>query len=125
MAPAEDGRSARTEWSVRRRLQEVTLLELVPRTGRQHQLRAHLAAIGHPILGDKLYLGGDGLFVSSLVRALTPAEIASLGMERQALHAWQLELEHPLEGRPLRLEAPLWPDMERRIAAAEPACCVR
>ena len=71
-----------TRWRVRARFEPAgqegrlatghALLELHPETGRQHQLRAHLA-IGHPILGDKLYLGGDDLFLASLERALTAA----------------------------------------------------
>lgn len=80
------------------------LLELRPETGRQHQLRAHLAAIGHPILGDKLYLGGDELFLASLERALRAEEVAALGgSERLALHAWRLALRHPATGERLEI----------------------
>jgi 23S rRNA-/tRNA-specific pseudouridylate synthase len=83
------------------------LLELRPETGRQHQLRAHLAAIGHPILGDKLYLGGDDLFLASLDRELHPGELAALGgSDRLALHAWSLLLRHPDSGNELAIEAP-------------------
>ena len=83
------------------------LLELHPETGRQHQLRAHLAAIGHPILGDRLYLGGDDLFLASLDRPLTPAELAALGgLDRLALHAWRLAFRHPATGARLTVESP-------------------
>ncbi len=106
-----DGQPARTAWRLRRRRSGRALLELRPATGRQHQLRAHLAAIGHPIVGDKLYLGGDRLFLRSLEGELTETDRRRLGLERQALHSWRLAFRHPLGGRQIELEAPLWPDM--------------
>ena len=105
------GSTATTDWRVRARLRGRTLLELRPRTGRQHQLRVHLAKIGHPIVGDKLYLGGDELFLRSLEGPLGERDLERLGMERQALHAWRMDLEHPVTGKRLRIEAPLWPDL--------------
>jgi 23S rRNA pseudouridine1911/1915/1917 synthase len=108
-----EGQVASTRWRTARRLPGRTLLELTPETGRQHQLRAHCAAIGHPIIGDKLYLGGDELFLKSLDRPLRNDEITFLGLDRQALHAWKLELRHPATGEPLELEASLWDDMAR------------
>ena len=107
----ESGQQAATTWRVVRQLAGRTLVELTPETGRQHQLRAHCAAIGHPIVGDKLYLGGDDLFLTSLDRPLSGEEIAALGLERQALHAWKLSFTHPTSGDHTELEAPLWPDM--------------
>jgi 23S rRNA pseudouridine1911/1915/1917 synthase len=112
------GRPAVTEWRVRQRLSGRTLVELHPRTGRQHQLRAHLAAIGHPIVGDKLYHGGDDLFLRSLEDDLTPEDLASLGHDRQALHAWRLGLRHPATGEEIDLEAPLWPDIAELLEEA-------
>ena len=100
------------------------LLELRPETGRQHQLRAHLAAIGHPILGDKLYLGGDDLFLASLERELTPSELEALGgSDRLALHAWKLVFDDP-ESHRMEVEArpdPAWPgDLRALIAPIAP-----
>jgi RluA family pseudouridine synthase len=109
----EGAQRALTSWRVRRRQRSWTLLELRPRTGRQHQLRVHLAAIGHPILGDRLYLGGDELFVATLEREPGPDELELLGHFRLALHAWRLELLHPATGRRLELEAPLPSDLAR------------
>lgn len=105
------GQPASTVWKVRRRLTGRTLVELRPETGRQHQLRVHMAAIGHPILGDKLYLGGDDLFLSCLEGTVIVEEDEILGLGRQALHAWRLELTHPATGEGLRLEAPLRSDI--------------
>jgi 23S rRNA pseudouridine1911/1915/1917 synthase len=90
---------------------ERALLELRPTTGRQHQLRAHLAAIGHPILGDVLYLGGDDLFLASLERPLETLEIEALGgVAGLALHAWRLVLRHPATGDRIALEADPLPE---------------
>jgi 23S rRNA pseudouridine1911/1915/1917 synthase len=102
------GSSACTRWKVRARFAagDRALLELRPTSGRQHQLRAHLAAIGHPILGDVLYLGGDDLFLASLERPLTAAELAVVGgLDRLALHAWRLRLVHPATRQPVTVEA--------------------
>ncbi len=106
-----DGQPSCTRWRVRKRHLGETLVELFPQTGRQHQLRVHLAAIGHPILGDKLYFGGEDVFLRHLQGELTEEDRQMLRFDRQALHAWRLELEHPMTGRPQILEAPLAADM--------------
>ncbi|PCJ55848.1 MAG: hypothetical protein COA70_01865 [Planctomycetota bacterium] len=106
-----DGWKSLTHWKVRKRLEKRTLVELYPQTGRQHQLRVHLAAIGYPIVGDKLYLGGDALFLRNIQKTLTDEDRALLDMEHQALHSWKLAFEHPFTGAPMELEAPLWPSI--------------
>ncbi len=83
---------AQTRFSVRKRGTHRALVEAQPITGRQHQIRVHLQMSGHPITGDKLYGGDDALFIASRTRPLTPDEVARLGHDRQALHAWTLEL---------------------------------
>ena len=114
MGAARDGQGqpAVTRYRVLRHLTGRSLVELAPRTGRQHQLRVHMAAIGHPLVGDKLYLGGDRIFLRSLEGELDDEEIARLGLARQALHAWRLGLRHPESRQRTTVEAPLWPDME-------------
>ena len=107
----EDAWASETLWRVRQRFQGRTLVELYPQTGRQHQLRVHLAAIGHPIVGDKLYLGGDEVFLRHIGGALTDADRELLGLEHQALHSWKLAFEHPFTGETMELEAPLWPSI--------------
>ena len=87
----EHGRAALTHFRVLDHAAGRTRLSLLPWTGRTHQLRVHLAAIGHAILGDALY-------ASEAVAAASP---------RLLLHAHRLELDHPATGEPLRLEAPL------------------
>lgn len=87
-----------------------SLLRALPRTGRLHQIRVHLAQLGHPVLGDKLYTGTGELYLKAVRRELTAADVRSLGAARQMLHAWQLRLRHPGSGEPLRLAAPPPPD---------------
>ncbi len=86
----------------------VTLLECTIETGRTHQIRRHLAAVGHPVVGDARY--GDFPF-NREVRA-------SWGLKRQFLHARRLETEHPITGRPLVVEAPLPGDLVTALHAA-------
>jgi 23S rRNA pseudouridine1911/1915/1917 synthase len=97
-APGE-GRTARTHYSVRRRYTSpIALTELLVRleTGRTHQIRAHLSAIGHPVLGDATYHGR---------RREVP-------LARPFLHAWQLHLVHPTTGSPVSWSSPLPAELE-------------
>jgi 23S rRNA pseudouridine1911/1915/1917 synthase len=89
-----------------------SLVEARPRTGRQHQIRLHLAHAGHPIIGDKLYLGGEAVFLRSIREQPTKEELASLvGHWRHALHAWRAAFAHPTSGGPATLVAPLAVDL--------------
>ena len=80
-------------------------------TGRQHQIRVHLASLGAAVVGDKLYGPDDGLFARGVDDELTADDVARLEMPRHALHAWRLALPHPITGAPLRVEAPVPRDM--------------
>jgi 23S rRNA pseudouridine1911/1915/1917 synthase len=94
---APRGRAATTRVRVLERFAGATLVEAAPRTGRTHQIRVHLAARGHPIVGDAVY--GRRQALDALIG-------------RQALHAASLEVTHPARAERLLLRAPLWPDME-------------
>jgi 23S rRNA pseudouridine1911/1915/1917 synthase len=88
------------------------LVRCVLETGRQHQIRVHLAALGFPVVGDKLYGPDDGLFGRGADGELTEEDAVVLEMSRHALHAAVLEIDHPLEAnRRMRIEAPLPQDM--------------
>ncbi len=89
-----EGRGAETGFEVRERFDGATLLEAVPRTGRTHQIRVHLAAIGHPILGDRAYGGGGD-------------DARALGLDRPFLHSWRLSFGHPVTGARISLEEDL------------------
>ncbi len=112
MEARANGLPALTEYRVQARGRGYSLLLLSPHTGRQHQLRVHLSAIGHPIMGDKLY-GPERVapFLEYIETGLTPELLARLGHDRHALHAHRLEFIHPISGQPLVLEAPLARDL--------------
>lgn len=99
----------------------VALLACHPRTGRQHQIRAHLHHAGLPIVGDKIYGPDERIFDRFTRRALTEEDRAALRLDRQALHAWRLALPHPRTGEPATFEAPLAPDLAAFWAGCAPA----
>jgi len=103
MAVVPDGRAATTGYRVRERFAGWTLLELDLVTGRTHQIRVHLEAIGHPVAGDPLY--GTGT-----------SRRGPDGLGRLFLHAWRLELTSPSTGKLVRAEAPLPPELETVLA---------
>jgi len=101
------GRRAHPETGRRYALVRCTL-----ETGRQHQIRVHLATLGLPLVGDKLYGPDDELFARGADGVLTEGDRAALELDRHALHAALLELTHPTQGGRLRIEAPLAPDLQ-------------
>jgi 23S rRNA pseudouridine1911/1915/1917 synthase len=110
------GLPSRTRFEVlgRRRAADgaaVALLACHPETGRQHQIRAHLHHAGLPMVGDKIYGADEAIFDRFTRRETTEDDRARLRLARQALHAWRLELRHPVTRAVVRLEAPLAPDL--------------
>ncbi|MFH0962616.1 MAG: RluA family pseudouridine synthase, partial [Planctomycetota bacterium] len=101
------GRPALTEFEVRERFAAHTLVRLLPRTGRQHQLRVHLAAVGHPILADQLYKD-EKHFLDYVRAGMVPRSLHPL-LDRHALHAWRITLKYKGEER--TFEAPLAGDL--------------
>jgi len=105
------GLSAVTEYRSLRGNDRYTLVELRPRTGRTHQLRVHMAALGCPLVGDKIYGGDERIFLEQLAGELSDHSRQRLVLDRHALHAHSLRFFHPKLQRDLLLEAPLPQDM--------------
>lgn len=97
---SEGGRPARTEYVVRERLSAAALVELLLLTGRTHQIRVHLSAIGYPVVGDKAY----------------GPRRERIAAPRQMLHSWRLGFAHPVTGQRLVVEAPMPKDMDAVLA---------
>ncbi|HEX2311594.1 MAG TPA: RluA family pseudouridine synthase [Vicinamibacterales bacterium] len=103
-ARARRARTAVTRITAARHLHGVTLAQVAIHTGRTHQIRVHLSAIGHPVVGDPLYGG---------LRRRVPADVrAVLRLERPFLHAARLVFSHPTDGRRLEFTARLPPDLQ-------------
>lgn len=102
VAEGDKGKHARTEVHVMERYNNATLVEVRVATGRTHQIRVHLASIGHPLVGDKQYAGH---------------ELPDLPITRQALHAHVLGFRHPVGGKKLSFRSPLPEDMKQLVDA--------
>ncbi len=109
------GKPCETEFSVLRRVParsgrpELSLLHCRPHTGRLHQIRAHLAHLGYPLVGDKIYGADERYYLEFMASGWTPALERALLLPRQTLHAHKLRF--PWRGRMVEVEAPLPPDM--------------
>jgi 23S rRNA pseudouridine1911/1915/1917 synthase len=113
--PDEKAREAVTTFHVIERFHGFTVMQLLPKTGRTHQLRVHMKHIKHPILADRLY-GGSEKFLLGEVTTETGAA-SSVLIARQALHAFRLTFRHPVSEQMMTFEAPLPEDMEFTLAA--------
>jgi 23S rRNA pseudouridine1911/1915/1917 synthase len=103
------GRCALTTWSVLRRFANATLIRARLGTGRTHQIRVHLSAVGHPVLGDQTYGRKRSLMTGSL----------NVSFPRQMLHARTLGFDHPVTGQRMEFSSPLPQDMKKAIEILE------
>lgn len=108
------GRPAVTDYEVREQWRGYALIAAKPLSGRQHQIRVHLAAIHCPIVADRLYGDGRGLLLSELKpdSRSTPGQPERPLIGSLALHAYRLSFKHPVTGADLTIEAPLPSDFE-------------
>jgi 23S rRNA pseudouridine1911/1915/1917 synthase len=110
------GKPAVTRYRVRERLPAATLVDIALATGRTHQIRVHMAHLGHPVFGDPTY-GGRNSRLTPLGSSLrVQARHALDRLPRQALHAARLLFTHPVTGAELRFESPLPEDFAAALA---------
>ena len=102
------GKRAVTHWKRLNALKDAALVECSLETGRTHQVRVHMASMGHPLVGDPVY-GRPGKSHAKLLK--------ELGFHRQALHAAELGFTHPVTGRRLSFSSPMPPDMQELFKA--------
>lgn len=103
MAIVNNGRQAKTDFIRLARFGPGDLLRAHLHTGRTHQIRVHLASVGHPVMGDNVYGGGGG------------RRIAGLAPMRHFLHAAWLQLDHPITGAPMDIRSPLPDDLKTSL----------
>jgi 23S rRNA pseudouridine1911/1915/1917 synthase len=108
------GRSAETIWCIKEHYTGISFLKVTLKTGRTHQIRVHLAATNHPIIGDPLYGRKNTHPAQGMSHDLLNK---ILKIQRQMLHAWQLKFIHPRTQTPLSFKAPLPRDMQAIIKA--------
>jgi len=115
MEVRDDGLASVTQVEVLERREACALVRCVPVTGRQHQIRVHLAAVGFPIVGDKLYAHGDDAFAQYCDHGMTDELLALFDLPRQALHAASVTFEHPATHDVMTVECPLPGDMREYL----------
>jgi 23S rRNA pseudouridine1911/1915/1917 synthase len=106
------GKPSVTEFSVERRLPGFTVVRLKPRTGRAHQLRVHMASLGHPIVGDKIYGPDERLYLEFIEKGVTVEMLDKLLLSRHALHAERVAFHHPRAGERREFHAPVPDDLQ-------------
>lgn len=111
----EDAKDACSFYEVIERFRGFTFVKVQPRTGRTHQIRVHLASVGHPVLADKVYGGRDELRLSDITA--TPPGADQLLLSRQALHAHRLRFQHPRKLEWMEFVAPLPAEFESTLTA--------
>ncbi len=113
---ARRGKPATTDLRILERFRNWSLLEARPKTGRTHQIRAHMAAVGYPILADGLYGEGASLFLSQLKPGYHAGRTKENPLlDRLALHARKLAFRHPATEKIMTIEAPYPEDLERAL----------
>ncbi len=114
----EEGRASRTRFAVEARGGGFSLVRTWLLTGRRHQIRVHLSAAGHPVVGDKLYGPAESHYLRFIKNGFDERMRRELLTERQMLHALDVTFRHPRTGETLTFSAPLPSDMREFLSAA-------
>lgn len=120
--PEEKSREAVTKYHVLERFHGYTYVQLLPETGRTHQLRVHLQHLKTPIMADRLYAGHERVFASELAQTEQLPDEQPI-LTRQALHAFRLTIRHPTTDAIMEFEAPLPADFQNTLEALQKHRC--
>lgn len=112
MTVSAEGLACRTDWRVLERFEDCSLVQCQIHTGRQHQIRVHLSAIGYPIVGDKLYGPDEEYFCRQADGTLSSEDLEDLQLPRHALHSHRLVFQSSVTGQPVEVISPLAQDLQ-------------
>ncbi len=113
------GQRAVTEFRLEKRFRGFSVVRLIPRTGRTHQLRVHMASLGHPVVGDKIYGLDDNWYLKFIEQGVTAEMLKELLLPRHALHAELVRLPHPRTQETREFHSPLPADMATFLSHME------
>jgi 23S rRNA pseudouridine1911/1915/1917 synthase len=106
----DNGKEAISIYEVLERFRGYTLVKVMPKTGRTHQIRVHMQSIGHPVVADFLYSGHESCYLSDLLQKERESGEVPI-IERQALHAYRIEFFHPIQNKRMEFQVDLPEDI--------------
>ncbi|OQZ01517.1 MAG: hypothetical protein B6D35_03030 [Candidatus Brocadia sp. UTAMX2] len=112
----DTGKEAVSVYEVIERFRGYTLVKIMPKTGRTHQIRVHMRSIGHPVVADFMYSDHESCYLSDLLGKERETGESPI-IERQALHAHRIEFYHPIENRKMEFQADLPEDISRLVSS--------
>lgn len=110
------GKEASSVYEVMERFRGYTMVKIMPKTGRTHQIRVHMRSIGHPVVADATYSNQDSLCISDLLQKERETDEIPI-IERQALHAHKIEFFHPIQNRKMEFQVDIPPDISNLVKA--------